>query len=113
MTALPRERPHLSHVPPGTRHDGNRASSIVNGRPLDAESDNNLTEVAVISRSAQLLNLEETALILGIGRSTIYRAVRDGKVPFPVHRIGERWYVPKQGTRAVPRRREERRRSSR
>jgi excisionase family DNA binding protein len=50
----------------------------------------------VSSRSAQLLNLEETALILGIGRSTIYRAVRDGKVPFPVHRIGERWYVPKR-----------------
>ena len=48
------------------------------------------------SRSAQLLNLEETALILGIGRSTIYRAVRDGKVPFPVHRIGEQWYVPKR-----------------
>ena len=48
------------------------------------------------SRSAQLLNLEETALILGIGRSTIYRAVRDGKVPFPVHRIGDRWYVPKR-----------------
>jgi excisionase family DNA binding protein len=50
----------------------------------------------VRSRSAQLLNLEETALVLGIGRSTIYRAVRDGKVPFPVHRIGDRWYVPKR-----------------
>ena len=48
------------------------------------------------SRSAQLLNLEETALVLGIGRSTIYRAVRDGKVPFPVHRIGGTWYVPKR-----------------
>jgi excisionase family DNA binding protein len=50
----------------------------------------------VRSRSAQLLNLEETALVLGIGRSTIYRAVRDGKVPFPVHRIGGKWYVPKR-----------------
>lgn len=48
------------------------------------------------SRSAALLNLEETALVLGIGRSTIYRAVRDGKVPFPVHRIGGTWYVPKR-----------------
>jgi excisionase family DNA binding protein len=48
------------------------------------------------SRSAQLLNLEETALVLGIGRSTIYRAVRDGRVPFPVHRIGGTWYVPKR-----------------
>ena len=47
-------------------------------------------------RSAQLLNLEETALVLGIGRSTIYRAVREGKVPFPVHRIGGKWYVPKR-----------------
>ena len=48
------------------------------------------------SRSAQLLSLEQTALVLGIGRSTIYRAVRDGKVPFPVHRIGGNWYVPKR-----------------
>jgi excisionase family DNA binding protein len=48
------------------------------------------------SRSAQLLNLEETARVLGIGRSTIYRAVRDGKVPFPAHRIGGKWYVPKR-----------------
>ena len=47
-------------------------------------------------RSTRLLSLEETALILGIGRSTIYRAVRDGKVPFPVHRIGGTWYVPKR-----------------
>jgi excisionase family DNA binding protein len=44
-----------------------------------------------------LLSLEETALILGIGRSTIYRAVHDGELPFPVHRIGGRWYVPKAG----------------
>jgi excisionase family DNA binding protein len=48
------------------------------------------------SRSAQLLNLEDTALVLGIGRSTIYRAVRDGKVPFAVHRIGGKWYVPRR-----------------
>jgi excisionase family DNA binding protein len=48
------------------------------------------------SPSAQLLNLEDTALVLGIGRSTMYRAVRDGKVPFPVHRIGGKWYVPRR-----------------
>jgi excisionase family DNA binding protein len=51
---------------------------------------------AMRPRSAELLNLEETAFVLGIGRSTIYRAVRDGKVPFPVHRIGGKWYVPKR-----------------
>jgi len=50
----------------------------------------------VRSPSAQLLSLEQTALVLGIGRSTIYRAVRDGRVPFPVHRIGGTWYVPKR-----------------
>lgn len=46
-------------------------------------------------RIRQLLSLEETALLLGIGRSTLYRAVKDEKVPFPVHRIGGCWYVPK------------------
>lgn len=47
------------------------------------------------SRSRQLLTLEETALLLGIGRSTLYRAVHAEKVPFPVHRIGGYWYVPR------------------
>jgi excisionase family DNA binding protein len=47
------------------------------------------------SRSHLLLSLEETALLLGIGRSTLYRAVKEGKVPFPVHRIGGYWYVPR------------------
>lgn len=47
------------------------------------------------ARSRQLLSLEETALFLGIGRSTLYRAVHEGTVPFPVHRIGGYWYVPK------------------
>jgi len=46
-------------------------------------------------RNHLLLTLEETALLLGIGRSTLYRAVNEGKVPFPVHRIGGYWYVPK------------------
>ena len=47
------------------------------------------------SHSGLLLSLEETALLLGIGRSTLYRAVKAGAVPFPVHRIGGYWYVPK------------------
>ncbi len=47
------------------------------------------------SRDRLLLTLEETALVLGIGRSTLYRAVKDGSVPFPVHRIGGCSYVPK------------------
>lgn len=48
------------------------------------------------SRSGLLLSVEETALLLGIGRSTMYRAVRNGDVPFPVHRIGGTWFVPKR-----------------
>jgi excisionase family DNA binding protein len=43
-----------------------------------------------------LLNVEQAALVLGIGRSTLYRAIREGKVPFPVHRIGGSWYVPRR-----------------
>ena len=47
------------------------------------------------NRERLLLSLEEAALVLGIGRSTLYRAVKAGGVPFPVHRIGGRSYVPK------------------
>jgi excisionase family DNA binding protein len=46
--------------------------------------------------AALLLNVEQAALVLGIGRSTLYRAIREGKVPFPVHRIGGSWYVPRR-----------------
>jgi excisionase family DNA binding protein len=47
------------------------------------------------TRTRQLLSLEETALLLGLGRSTLYRAVRRGTVPFPVYRIGGFSYVPR------------------
>jgi len=47
-------------------------------------------------RSVELFNVQKTALILGVGRSKLYRAVRNGKVPFSVHRIGGTWYVPKR-----------------
>ena len=46
-----------------------------------------------------LFSLEETSLLLGIGRSTLYGAVKDDRVPFPVHRIGGCWYVPKAALR--------------
>ena len=57
------------------------------------------------SKSAQLLSLEDTALVLGIGRSTIYRAVRDGKVPFPGPPHRRNVVRAEAGARAVPRRR--------
>ena len=33
--------------------------------------------------------------MLGIGRTTMFRAVRNGTVPFPVHKIGGSTYVPR------------------
>jgi excisionase family DNA binding protein len=42
-----------------------------------------------------LLTIEETAVLLGIGRTTLYRAVGEGRVPFPVHQIGGIRYVPR------------------
>jgi excisionase family DNA binding protein len=48
------------------------------------------------TRGGPLLNVADAALMLGVGRSTLYRAVRAGTVPFPVHRIGGVWYVPRR-----------------
>jgi excisionase family DNA binding protein len=39
------------------------------------------------------LTVEETARVLGIGRSTAFAAVRDGTIP--AVRIGRRWLIPR------------------
>ena len=55
--------------------------------------------------SRPLLSLEESALMLGIGRSTLYRAVKDGNVPFPIHKIGAVLVRAEGFAPAIPRRR--------
>jgi excisionase family DNA binding protein len=43
-----------------------------------------------------LLSVEETAILLGVTRSTLYRAIKDGNFPIPVHRIGCRMRIPRR-----------------
>jgi excisionase family DNA binding protein len=43
-----------------------------------------------------LLSVEEAAMFLGETRSTLYRAIKDGNVPIPVHRIGSRIRIPRR-----------------
>jgi excisionase family DNA binding protein len=43
-----------------------------------------------------LLSIEETAIVLGETRSTLYRAVRAGTLPLPVYVIGGRMRVPRR-----------------
>jgi excisionase family DNA binding protein len=42
-----------------------------------------------------LLSVEETAILLGETRSTLYRAVKAGTLPLPVFRIGSRFRIPR------------------
>ncbi len=42
-----------------------------------------------------LLSVEETAILLGETRSTIYRAVKAGTLPLPVFVIGGRQKIPR------------------
>ncbi|MGI8750768.1 MAG: helix-turn-helix transcriptional regulator [Acidimicrobiales bacterium] len=42
-----------------------------------------------------LLSIEETAILLGETRSTLYRAVKAGTLPLPVFVIGGRYRVPR------------------
>jgi excisionase family DNA binding protein len=37
-----------------------------------------------------LLSVEEAAVLLGVTRSTLYRAIKAGTFPLPVFRIGQR-----------------------
>lgn len=42
-----------------------------------------------------LLSIEETAILLGETRSTLYRAVKAGTLPLPVFVIGGRYRIPR------------------
>jgi excisionase family DNA binding protein len=41
------------------------------------------------------LSVEETAILLGEARSTLYRAVKAGTLPLPLFRIGARIRIPR------------------
>jgi hypothetical protein len=69
-------------------------------------------EAPIRSRSPQLLSLEETALVLGIGLSTIQWALRDGRVPFPVYPFGGSGMAPSGCSSASWRARRQRARST-
>jgi excisionase family DNA binding protein len=43
-----------------------------------------------------LLSVEETAILLGENRSTLYRAVNAGTLPLPMFRIGSRIRIPRR-----------------
>lgn len=47
------------------------------------------------SNPKPLLSVEETAILLGETRSTLYRAVKAGTLPLPVLRIGSRIRIPR------------------
>jgi excisionase family DNA binding protein len=46
-------------------------------------------------RPKPLLSVEETAILLGEARSTLYRAVKAGTLPLPMFRIGARIRIPR------------------
>jgi excisionase family DNA binding protein len=46
--------------------------------------------------SKPLLSVEETAILLGQSRSSIYRAIERGDLPLPVYKIAGRWRVPRR-----------------
>lgn len=43
-----------------------------------------------------LLSVEEAATLLGVRRSTLYRAVKAGSLPLPIYRIGATWKIPRR-----------------
>ncbi len=42
-----------------------------------------------------LLSVEETAILLGQTRSTLYRAIHAETLPLPVHLVGRRMKIPR------------------
>jgi excisionase family DNA binding protein len=48
-----------------------------------------------------MLSVEETAILLGETRSTIYRAVKAGTLPLPVFLIGSRIRIPRRAVECL------------
>jgi excisionase family DNA binding protein len=46
--------------------------------------------------SRSLLSVEEASVLLGVTRSTLYRAIKAGTFPLPVFRIGQRTRIPRR-----------------
>lgn len=44
--------------------------------------------------TAPAISLTEAATLLGVGRTTAYKAAREGTFPVPVLRVGGRYVVP-------------------
>jgi excisionase family DNA binding protein len=51
--------------------------------------------------SKPLLSVEETAILLGETRSTLYRALKAGTLPLPVFRIGSRIRIPRRAVESL------------
>lgn len=67
-------------VPPGTNQD--RRTTMRTNSPATTHR--------------PLLSVEETAVLLGETRSTLYRALKAGTFPLPVFRIGGRIRIPRR-----------------
>lgn len=78
VTRLSKMGPHLD-IPSGSM---NRRSEHVSRN-------------SSIHRPKPLLSVEETAILLGETRSTVYRAVKAGTLPLPMFRIGARIRIPR------------------
>ena len=65
---------------PGTRRD--------RGIPMGTNPNN--------KSSRSLLSVEEASVLLGVTRSTLYRAIKAGTFPLPVFRIGQRTRIPRR-----------------
>ncbi len=51
--------------------------------------------------SKALLSVDEAAILLGITRSTAYRAIATGTFPIPIIRVGGRWRVSREALRRL------------
>ena len=55
-----------------------------------------MTSVTRLSGPARgTVSVEEAAIMLGIGRSMAYEAIRTDTFPVPVHRMGTRIIIPR------------------
>ena len=48
-----------------------------------------------------LLSVDEAAIMLGVTRSTAYKAIAEGTFPVPIIRVGGRWRVSREALRRL------------
>ncbi|MDE3721390.1 helix-turn-helix domain-containing protein [Nocardiopsis sp. N85] len=70
---------------------------FIGGEEVGAVKRDAPVRLAEIASLPVVLGPVQAGRLLGLGRTTVYRLLREGTFPVPVRRVGKAWVVPTAG----------------